>query len=154
MNTYGPLADSVGCFIVVFCPLVPTILVLFCRIISASPNVGCGSLHLLQSVSGCSCSDDDYAKLWSMSLAEYHYINFFLFFLFFCQLCLIGSLSSALSRFWFLTFQQIVSHMGFLSLYRSQLKPVIGSPTSNRMVNNNLLPHPCSQDFKWVTFIF
>lgn len=62
-----------------FALLVPTILVLFCRIISASPNVGCGSVHLLPSVSGCSRSDDDYAELWSMSLAEYHYINFFLF---------------------------------------------------------------------------
>lgn len=112
-----------------FALLVPTILVLFCRITSASPNVDCGSLHPLPSVSGYSHSDDDYAKLWSMSLAEYHCIIFFLFlFSLFCQLCLIWSLFSVLSRLLFLTFQQVVSDMGFLSLHRSQLKPVIGSP--------------------------
>lgn len=33
---------------------------------------GCGSLHLLPSVVGWSLSDDDYASLWSTSIAYYH----------------------------------------------------------------------------------
>lgn len=107
-----------------FALFVPTILVLFCRIISASPKVDCGSLHLLPSVSVCSRSDDDYAKLWSMSLAEYHCI--FFPFSFFSFLPIVFDLVLVLCTIQ--TFQQIVSDMGFLSLHSSQLKPIIDSP--------------------------
>lgn len=42
---------------------------------------GCGSLHLFLSVAGCSLSDDNYSRLWSTNIAEYHY-EFFRWFFF------------------------------------------------------------------------